>query len=170
MFFLYLRYFRLKQGEGKTQSTKTSRLKNLSNFDCCDCPSQGFSHEVDLSGDNLRKIAKNCMKDTKSTFLGKTAGRHGGTSQFFGQWWDPPSPPSHTRENPASGPNYVTCIRQIIHISVMFVQLDETNALNNWGKHMAERKKQQSHLSSIYFFSIYIEVQIHRFVHKVRRA
>ena len=37
-------------------------------------------------GDNLGKMAKNCMKMTKSAFLGQNSGGggHGGTSQFFG--------------------------------------------------------------------------------------
>ena len=35
--------------------------------------------------DNLGKMAKNCMKITKSAFLGQNSGGvMGGTSQFFG--------------------------------------------------------------------------------------
>ena len=34
---------------------------------------QGFPSEVDLCGDNLSKMAKNCMKITKSTFLGQNS-------------------------------------------------------------------------------------------------
>ena len=34
---------------------------------------------------NLDKMPKNCMKITKSAFLGKNNGEHGGTSQFSGQ-------------------------------------------------------------------------------------
>ena len=47
---------------------------------------QGFPNEFDLCwDDNLGKMAKNCMKITKSTFLGQNSGGgHGGTSQFFG--------------------------------------------------------------------------------------
>ena len=35
---------------------------------------QGFPNEVDWCGDNLGKMAKNCMKMTKSAFLGQDRG------------------------------------------------------------------------------------------------
>ena len=39
---------------------------------------QGFPLGVDLRGDILGKMAKNCMKITKSTFWGQSNERHGG--------------------------------------------------------------------------------------------
>ena len=45
---------------------------------------QGFPNLVDLWGDSLGKMAKNCMKITKSTFLGQNSrGEHvGGQANF----------------------------------------------------------------------------------------
>ena len=44
-------------------------------------------------GDNLGKMAKNCMKITKSTFLGQNSGRPGGQANFFGCGRIPSVPP-----------------------------------------------------------------------------
>ena len=41
-------------------------------------PRQGFPNGVDWWGDNLGKMAKNCMKITKSAFLGQNSGGGGG--------------------------------------------------------------------------------------------
>ena len=42
---------------------------------------QGFPLGVDLSGDILVKMDKNCMKITKSTCWGQSSGRHGGADK-----------------------------------------------------------------------------------------
>ena len=47
----------------------------------------GFPIRHWLVGDILTRMAKNCMKITKSTFWGQNSGgRHGGPSKFFGYW------------------------------------------------------------------------------------
>ena len=52
---------------------------------------QGFSNGVDLWGDNLDKMAKNCLKMTKSAFLGvKTVG--GQANVWASGGIPPPSP------------------------------------------------------------------------------
>ena len=58
----------------------------------------------------LGKMTKNCMKITKSTFLGQSSGEllGGGTSQFFSSWGDPPQSLS-TRENPG----HVSFIKEV---------------------------------------------------------
>ena len=50
-------------------------------------------------GDNLGKMAKNCMKITKLAFLGlNSGGTWGGQANFSGSGEEPPSPPP-TRGN-----------------------------------------------------------------------
>ena len=59
-------------------------------------PKTGFPKWGRLVGeDNLGKLAKNCMKLTKSAFLGQNSGGgHGGAqANFLGSRGDPPSPP-----------------------------------------------------------------------------
>ena len=51
---------------------------------------QGFLNEVDCWGDNLGKVAKNCMKITKSVFLVKTDGGKGRQANFSGFSSPPP--------------------------------------------------------------------------------
>ena len=48
-----------------------------------------------VGGDNLDKMAKNCMKMTKSAFLGQNSGGDmGGQANFLGSGGDlPPVPP-----------------------------------------------------------------------------
>ena len=64
---------------------------------------QGFPNWVDWWGDNLDKMAKNCMKMAKSAFLGQNSA---GTN-FSGSGGDPPSPSPvpPTRGNPACSEN-----------------------------------------------------------------
>ena len=54
-----------------------------------------------MGGDNLGKMAKNCMKITKSAFWGQNSwgDMGGGQANFLGSWGIPPVPP--TRGNPA---------------------------------------------------------------------
>ena len=53
---------------------------------------QDFPNRVDLWGDKLGKMAKNCMKITRLTFWGKTMGGDmGGQANFLGSWGDFPS-------------------------------------------------------------------------------
>ena len=55
---------------------------------------QGFPNGVDFAGgDNLCKVAKNCMKMTKSTFLEQNSGGLGGQANFSGSEGDPPPVP-----------------------------------------------------------------------------
>ena len=42
---------------------------------------------------NLGKMAKNCMKLTKSTFLGQNSGGHGGDKPIFRVVWGSPQSP-----------------------------------------------------------------------------
>ena len=54
-----------------------------------------------LGGWNLDKVVKNCMKITKSTFLGQTKGGYGWLAKLSsggGEGFGSPSPP--TRGNP----------------------------------------------------------------------
>ena len=57
-------------------------------------------------GDNLGKMAKNCMKITKSAFLGQNSGggSWGGQANFSGKKGgsppQPPPPPPPTKGNP----------------------------------------------------------------------
>ena len=56
----------------------------------------GFPKWDRLVGDNLEKMAKNCMKMTKSAFLGQNSrgGHGGGDKPIFGVvGGNPPSPP-----------------------------------------------------------------------------
>ena len=48
---------------------------------------QGFPNGVAFGGDSLGKIAKNCMKMTKSAFLGQNSGGEmgGGQANFSGR-------------------------------------------------------------------------------------
>ena len=57
---------------------------------------QGFPNGVDWWGDNMGKMAKSCMKMTKSAFLGQNSGGGGGGQANFsgsGGGGSPPSPP-----------------------------------------------------------------------------
>ena len=74
---------------------KYSRIKfSLPNLDQS---LQGFPNKVDWwgRGGNLSKMAKNCMKITKSTFLGQKSGEIWGEPIFQVVGWDPPQPPPH---------------------------------------------------------------------------
>ena len=52
---------------------------------------QGFPNGVGLWGDNLSIMAKNCIKITKSTFLGQNSRGHGGQVNFGGSGGIPPA-------------------------------------------------------------------------------
>ena len=63
----------------------------------------GFLIRHCLVGDILTRMAKNCMKITKSTFWRQNSrGRHGGPSKFFG-YWDVPHPVPPLGENLKAG-------------------------------------------------------------------
>ena len=56
---------------------------------------QGFPNRVDWWGDNLGKMAKNCMKITKLTLWGQNSGGDmGGQVNFSGSEEYPTSPPT----------------------------------------------------------------------------
>ena len=73
-------------------------------------------------GDSLGKMAKNCMKITKSAFLGQNSGgggaAWGGTSQFF-EWWGGIPPQSlPTRGNPGrQNVNIIMAFSKCLHIT-----------------------------------------------------
>ena len=56
--------------------------------------SHGFLNEIDLLwGYSLGKMTKNCIKISKSTFLGQNSGGLGGQANFVDSEREPPEPP-----------------------------------------------------------------------------
>ena len=72
----------MQQGSNPQPLSSYTNTHHLAKLAIC---MQGFPLGGDMwEGGNLGKMATNCMKITKSTFLGQKSRRHGRIRQFLG--------------------------------------------------------------------------------------